>query len=115
MIGALAVTVVVYAVALAGWIVAQAYRPAADQAVTRAALIVLELGLVVLACAHLGAVLAGHRPADPAVHLAYAGASVGLLPLTVAIGAGDARSRGMTAAVGCTAVAVVVIRLQVTA
>lgn len=116
MIAALAVTVGIYAVAVAGWLIVQAFRSEHErETATTATLIVLECGVVLLAIAHLIAVVSGHRPEELAVHLAYLGASVGLLPMTVAISSAGRQAPGMPAAVGCVAVAVVVVRLQVTA
>ncbi|MFF2509486.1 hypothetical protein ACFVTY_39920 [Streptomyces sp. NPDC058067] len=110
----LALTTVLYACGLAGWIVIQTLRETARPRTTGAALGVLEVALVVLVALDMAALALGHRPRELAVHLAYAGAAVLVVPLAALIGGAGRKSVGMTGAVGCAAAAVVVLRMRMT-
>ncbi|MGW4825476.1 hypothetical protein ACWEP4_43035 [Streptomyces sp. NPDC004227] len=111
----LALTTVLYACGLAGWIVIQSIRETAQPRTVAAALGVLEIALVLLAALEVVAIATGHRPREMAVHLAYVGAAVLVVPLAVLIGGAGRKSVGMTGAVGCAAAAVVVLRMTATA
>ncbi|MCX4538717.1 MULTISPECIES: hypothetical protein [unclassified Streptomyces] len=110
----LALTTVLYACGLAGWIVIQSLRETPQPRIVAAALGVLEVALVLLAALDVATVATGHRPRDLSVHLAYVGAAVLVVPLTVLIGGAGRKSVGITGAVGCAAAAVVVLRMQMT-
>ena len=110
----LALTTTLYAVGLAVALVVQAYRPTRRHTVTIAALVVLECALILLAGADLVMVLAGDRPRDLAVHLAYVAVSVTVLPLMIAIGGAERKRPGMSEAIACAALVVIVARLQMT-
>lgn len=111
----LALTIIAYAVCVTVWLTVRSFTAASRPAVALAALGVLECALVLLAVMELMSVLNGDRPRELPVHLAYLGASVLTLPIVVAIGtAGRKELSNIVAAVGSAAVAVIVIRLQVT-
>jgi hypothetical protein len=111
----LALTTILYAAGLTVWLVVQAYRPSAKPVVSLAALGVLELALALLAAMDVLSLFQGRRPPDMAVHLAYLGASVALLPMVAGIGMAGRKEPGLLVpAVGCAAVVIVVIRIQTT-
>ena len=111
----LAFTIVAYALGVAVWLTVQAYKPISRPAPAIAALGVLECALILLAVTDAVSILSGERPRELAVHLAYLGASVAILPLVVTIAtAGRKEPANIVAAVGSAAVAVIVIRLQMT-
>lgn len=111
----LALTIVAYAVCVTVWLTVQSYKPISRPSVAIAALGVLQCALVLLAVMDALAIVGGDRPRELAVHLAYLGASVGVLPVVVTIAhAGRKEPASIVAAVGSAAVAVIVIRLQMT-
>jgi hypothetical protein len=79
------------------------------------ALLLVQAMLVVLAILDVVGLAGGHRPAEPATHLAYLGASLTVLP---AVGSQAARDDGVWAGVlvvaATVALAVIIVRLQTT-
>jgi len=79
------------------------------------ALLAIEVMLVVLAILDVAGLAGGHRPAEPATHLAYLGASLVVLPAAASQAAGDDGFwAGLLVAVAAVALAVVIVRLQTT-
>ncbi|MDI3408168.1 hypothetical protein [Streptomyces cavernicola] len=128
----LALTVVLYAFALALWSAAHAVRRPRSAEGTegagsaggaegaggvdprRAALWVLQAGLVVQAAIEGVSLATGRRPDDLATHLSYLVASLLLLPLFAVVLRDGRKSSSVLEAVACAAVAVVTLRLQAT-
>ncbi|MFF4764702.1 hypothetical protein [Streptomyces sp. NPDC001292] len=118
----LAITIVIYAFGLALWSAAQAVLRGSDPAngrgraseIGRAAMWVLQAGLVIQAVLEGVSLAAGRRPADMATHLSYLAASVILLPLFMAVRRDRQTSTGFLESIACAAAAVVALRLQAT-
>ena len=110
----LALTIILYASGVTAWTVVQIVRGGARNDLLTAALVILELGLLVQAVLDLVSMAGGHRPAELATHLAYLVTSVVVLPVVVPIGRKGRKGPVMTDAVVCAAVVIIVIRLQMT-
>ncbi|MGW1008187.1 hypothetical protein [Streptomyces sp. NPDC002520] len=118
----LAITIVIYAFGLALWLAARTVRhgsgsadgPAKGSQAGRAALWVLQAGLVLQAVLDGVSLATGRRPADLATHLSYLVASVILLPLFMAVRRDRQSAPGFAEGVACAAAAVVALRLQAT-
>ncbi len=111
----LAVTTILYAAGVTLWLVVRTYRPSSRPAAVVAALGVLECALILQAIMDLASLASGNRPGQMAVHLAYVGASVIVLPVVLAIAhSGRKEPAHIVAAVGSAAAAIIVIRLQMT-
>lgn len=117
--------VVGYAGLLGSWALASAGVGARLGAAFLGSLLLLELTLLVRAGFAVAGLASDRVYAEPAVHLAYAIASVALLPLLAALtGHRPAAGRGsrpgdrwdaLLAAVACAAVIVITLRLAATA
>ncbi|MFM9372814.1 hypothetical protein [Streptomyces sp. Da 82-17] len=115
----LALTIVLYAFGVALWSAAHSVRrddrrEGGGPDPRRAALWVLQAGLVVQAAIEAVDLATGRRPDDLATHLSYLVASLVLLPLFTVVLRDGRRSTSILDAVACAAVAVVTLRLQVT-
>jgi hypothetical protein len=111
----LAFTIVGYALCVTVWLTIQSYKKIGRPVVSTAALGVLECALILLGTMDVVSIIRGDRPHELAVHLAYVGASVTVLPLVLTIAnAGRKEPATIVAAVGSAAVAVIVVRLQMT-
>jgi hypothetical protein len=110
----LALTIILYASGLAAWTAVQVFRRRASSNLLTAALVVLELGLLLQAVIDLFSLMGGHRPRELAIHVAYLVTSVAVLPIVVPIGRKGRKAPAMTDAVVCAAVVIIVARLQMT-
>jgi hypothetical protein len=115
--GSLTATIALYAVLLGAWATLGALRGGqrGKRSLT-GGLIVLEAALVVQAALGAIAMLTGPRLAEPATHAGYLAASVLVLPVALAAGAGHGGAwRAAIVAIGCLAALVVSLRLVATA
>ena len=106
--------VVVYAAGLGAWALVTAFSGAALARGQLAALVALELGLLLQAALALGGLALGSEPREPATSLGYLAASVLILPAVMP--AARSRSRWDTGVIAlvCLALAVVCMRLRTT-
>lgn len=111
----LAVTIVAYALCVTGWLTIRSFTMTARPTVTLAAVGVLECAVILLAVLDVVCLVAADKPRELSLHLAYLVASVAILPMVVVIAtAGRKEPANIVVAVGSAAVAVVVVRLQMT-
>jgi uncharacterized membrane protein len=112
----LAITIVVYALSLAFWLTGNVILRRTATDTQKAALWVLQAGLMVQAIADtIEVILSRRRPSDLATHCSYLVASLILLPLFAMMQRDKGAHRDVAAGVSCAAVAVVTVRLQMTA
>ncbi|HEY3632561.1 MAG TPA: hypothetical protein VGL21_16775 [Jatrophihabitantaceae bacterium] len=115
MIDAVAFSVALASVAVAGLV---AVRLATRRYRWRAvvpALLAIEAMLIVLAVLDIAGLIGGHRPAEPATHLAYLGTALIVLPVAGSQAAGDdGLWAGLLVAGAAVVLAVLIVRLQTT-
>lgn len=115
MIASLAIVVVLGSLALAGAAIVRGVRRRAPGRTARLATVLLEVAAVAQAAHDAAGLVAGHRPADPAVHVGYLMCSVAVVPVVAAVVRRDRGPIGAGAtAFGLVALAVVVVRMQQT-
>ena len=106
--------VVLYAAGLAVWALVSAVRGAPLARGQLAALVALELGLVLQAAIALGGLVLGSEPREPATSLGYLAASVLILPAVIPSARSRSRWDTGVIAIVCLALAVVSVRLRAT-
>lgn len=106
--------VALYAAGVGGWALVSALRGAALARGQLAALVALELGLVLQAAIASAGLVLGSEPREPATSFGYLAASVLTLPAVVPSARARSRWDAGVIAIVCLALAVVCMRLRTT-